>query len=261
MRQRAKTKKKQKKERPKPIGFFKEDGKTKPIMPRVRTKRKVVRKISQEPFLGGKTARLVVTIDGEKIDTKVRWETMKAKSLVKLEYRSPEGLRVSKKYIGPKKREVWVDSKGKEWNKHDVEVVQIMPDGREVPASLFTQTKKIEGETRDKSLMNRFLPSSYLEIWGDDTESQRKLRKMAWKLFREGKVVAVEEFVKAKGAKVYKGFIYPVPSEDGRSFGLEMVVSENLKRRRRWMPAEDVEIVPLEEEEKPKKKPKVPKVW
>jgi len=70
-------------------------------------------------------------------------------------------------------------------------------------------------------------------------------------------VGAVKKFSHGYG-KVYVGFIKPVVSKDGKYFVLEMMLSENKKKRRRWMPTEKA----LTRTKKPKaQEPVVPELW
>jgi len=253
-RQKAKVKRR-------PVGFYTEDGKTKPIFaPKGRGK---VRRVSKEPFLGGRKARLSLSMETEdgviNVDTDIRWETMKTEPLIKTEYRTADGVLVFKRYLGPKKRLAYVDVDGKERDPGEVLLVQVMPDGERREIKPFTATKKIKAEALGKQVVNEFLPHSYLELWADSTEGQEQLRRLAWYLLKTGKVAAVEKFVKAKGRKAYVGFIYPVTDPDHpEEFGLEMMVSENRRRRRRWMPSEPAEVGDEEEEEE---EAEVPKLW
>ena len=259
----------------KPVGFYKKGGKTRPITKKkTKAKTKVVKRVvpdpnryvSKEAYEGGRKARLSFSmeVDGEpfSVDTEVRWETMKANKLVNTEYRTPDGKLVNKKYIGPSKRAAWIDEDRDERNAADVQLGQILPDGSWEPIDPFTATKEIEAEPRPKELMDSFLPNSFLEIWGDSTESQAQLRELARKLYFSGKVAAVRQFVKSKGTKAYVGFIKPVHDpEDDEVFGLEMMVSESRRKRRRWMPAEDIPVLDPSKVEKAGKKAKVPELF
>ena len=261
----------------KPVGFYKKGGKTRPITKAKRKpKTKVVKRVkpvpadpnrfvSKEAYEGGRKARLSFSmeVDGETftVDTDVRWETMKADKLVNTEYRTPDGKVVNKKYLGPSKRAAWVDVDGDERIAADVQLGQILPDGSWEPIDPFTATKEIEAEPRPKELMDSFLPNSFLEIWGDSTESQRELRELARKLYFSGKVAAVRQFVKSKGTKAYVGFIKPVLDPDDEVFGLEMMVSESRRKRRRWMPVEDIPVLDPSKVEKTGKKAKVPELF
>ncbi len=54
---------------------------------------------------------------------------------------------------------------------------------------------------------------------------------------KSGKVGAIKEFSHGYG-KMYVGFLKPIMSKDGKQFGVEIMLSENRRRRRRWMLAE-----------------------
>ena len=262
----------------KPVGFYKKGGKTRPITKAKRKpKTKVVKRVkpvpadpnrfvSKEAYEGGRKARLSFSmeVDGETftVDTDVRWETMKADKLVNTEYRTPDGKVVNKKYLGPSKRAAWVDVDGDERIAADVQLGQILPDGSWEPIDPFTATKEIEAEPRPKELMDSFLPNSFLEIWGDSTESQAQLRELARKLYFSGKVAAVRQFVKSKGTKAYVGFIKPVQDpDDDEVFGLEMMVSESRRKRRRWMPVEELPVLDPSKQKETGKKAKVPELF
>ena len=261
-----------------PVGFYKKGGKTRPITKgkggKAKTKTRVVKRVipapdrfvSKEAYEGGRKAHLTFSmdIDGEvfAISTDIRWETMKANKLVQTEYRTPEDLQVKKKYIGPSKRAAWIDEDGDERSPDDVQLGQLLPDGGWEPIDPFTATKAIDAEPRPKELMDKFLPNSFLEIWGDSTESQQELRKLARKLYFEGQVAAVKSFVKAKGTKAYVGFIKPVQDpDDPEVFGLEMMVSESRRQRRRWMPAEEIPVLDPSKMKETGKTAKVPEVF
>ena len=243
------------KEKERPIGFFREDGVTKPIMPRKGKQTVTIRKVSKETFEGGKVANLKLSMETDDgvidIDTDIRWETQKVEKLVQTEYRTTEGVLCFKKYVGGTPGKLsFVDVDGKIRKDDEVLLVQVLPDGSRKEIDPFTQSKAIKAEARNKEMMNSFLPESYLEIWADNTEGQRQLRKLAWYMIKSGKVAAVREFAKAKGAKAYVGFIYPVLGPDGKTFGLEMMCSENRRERKRWMPSEPAEVVEPEKEKK-----------
>ena len=259
----------------KPVGFYKKGGKTRPITKKkTKAKTKVVKRVvpdpdrfvSKEAYEGGRKARLTFSmeVDGEMftVDTEVRWETMKPEKLVNTESRTPDGKVVNKRYLGPKKRAAWIDEDGDERNAADVQLGQILPDGSWDPIDPFTATKEIEAEPRPKELMDSFLPNSFLEIWGDSTESQAQLRELARKLYFSGKVAAVRQFVKSKGTKAYVGFIKPVQDpDDDEVFGLEMMVSESRRKRRRWMPVEELPVLDPSKQKETGKKAKVPELF
>jgi hypothetical protein len=258
-RQKATTQQKEK-----PIGFFRENGTTKPIMPR-KDKKTVIRKVSKEDYEGGKKANLKLSMKTEdgvlNIDTEIRWESQKTERLVQTEYRTTDGVLCYKKYVGGVSGKLkYVDVDGKIRDQSEVILVQVLPDGSRKEIDPFSQSKEIKAEARKKEIVNAFLPDSYLEIWADSTEGQRQLRRLAWYLLRNGEVAAVRQFAKAKGTKAYVGFIYPVLGPDGKTFGLEMMVSENRRDRKRWMPSEPAEVVEAEEESE-EVKPEVPELW
>ena len=261
----------------KPVGFYREGGKTKPITkPKGKAKTRVVKKVvtkapdeyvSKEAYKGGKEAHLSFTMEDENgevftVDTVIRWETMKPERLVQTESRTPDGKVVSKRYIGPAKRAAWIDEDGDERVSADVQLGQLLPDGSWEPIDPFQMTKEIEAEPRSKEIMDSFLPDSFLEVWGDSTDSQSQLRELARNLYLSGKVAAVRQFVKAKGTKAYVGFIRPVHDpEDEDVFGLEMMVSENRRVRRRWMPVDDIPVLDPAKQEKTGKKATVPELF
>ncbi|MBC8224025.1 hypothetical protein H8E65_05510 [Candidatus Bathyarchaeota archaeon] len=270
------TRKKAKKD--KPVGFYKEGGKTKPITKKKAKKQRVVKRVitkvaapdeyvSKEAYKGGYGAHLTFEMEDEDgevftVDTDVRWETMKADKLVNTESRTPDGKVVNMKYLGPSKRAAWVDEDGDERVSADVQLGQLLPDGSWEPIDPFQMTKEIEAEPRSKEIMDSFLPDSFLEVWGDSTESQSQLRELARNLYLSGKVAAVRQFVKRKGTKAYVGFIKPVHDpEDEDVFGLEMMVSENRRTRRRWMPVDDIPVLDPAKQEKTGKKAKVPELF
>ncbi len=273
-----KVRKKTPKKKAQPVGFYKKGGKTRPITrgkgSKAKAKTKVVKRVipdpnrfvSKEAYEGGRKAHLTFSmeIDGEtfSISTDVRWETMKANKLVETEYRTPDDKVVKKRYLGPSKRAAWVDEDGDERVSADVQLGQLLPDGSWEPIDPFTATKDIDAEPRPKEIMDKFLPNSFLEIWGDTTESQRELREFARKLYFEGKVAAVRQFVKSKGTKAYVGFIKPVQDpDDDEVFGLEMMVSESRRNRRRWMPVEDIPVLDPSKQKETGKKAKVPEMF
>jgi len=278
-KQKTLTKKKvtRKKTKDKPVGFYKKGGKTRPITKgkgKAKAKTKVVKRVvpdpnryvSKEAYEGGRKARLTFSMDVDgktfTINTDVRWETMKPEKLVNTESRTPDGKVVNKRYIGPKKRVAWVDEDGDERVPADVQLGQLLPDGSWEPIDPFTATKDIDAEPRPKEIMDKFLPNSFLEIWGDTTESQRELREFARKLYFEGKVAAVRQFVKSKGTKAYVGFIKPVQDpDDDEVFGLEMMVSESRRNRRRWMPVEEIPVLDPSKQKETGKKAKVPEMF
>ena len=192
---------------------------------------------------------------GLNIKANVRYETEKVDPLIKTVYVA-DGKIVQKKFIGPKKRVAWVDEEGKEHDKSKVQLMQQLPDGRLIPIKI-TKTKDIEVEPVPAKVMEEFHPYSFLEIWGEDEGDVDALRELAFQLKTKGMVGAVKKFSHGYG-KVYVGFIKPVVSKDGKYFVLEMMLSENKKKRRRWMPTEKA----LTRTKKPKaQEPVVPELW
>jgi hypothetical protein len=253
-----KTKKKpQKKE--KVVGFYKENGETKPITAKSGKSVTHTRYVAKENYTGGYKAQLECEVDGVKYDIPVRWETEKVDPLVQSEYRTIKGDKiVNRKFVGPSKRMVYVDEDGEEVSKSEFHLVQVMPDGSTEPIDEFSKTKNINGKAYRKELMEEFHPHSYVEIWGDSTGSQNELRSLAFKLIKTGQIIAVQQFSKSKGRKAYVGFIRAVTDDEG-NFTLEMMVSENKRRRRRWMPSE--RAIVGEEDEVAGKTAKVPKLF
>jgi len=246
------------------IGFFREDGVIKPIT-KTKTKKVVVRKVSKESFEGGKIANLKMSLKTEdgtlKIDTPIRWETQKVNKLVKTEWRTTDGILVKVKYLGGgKKRKAFVDVDGNERSKDEVILVQVLPDGERQEITPFKQTTAIKAEARSKVVMNEFLPTAFLEVWADSTDGQKQLRQLAWYLLRSGRVAAVRSFARGTGKTAYVGFLYPVLSPDGKTFGMEMMISENRRDRQRWMPSEPSEVVEPEEEDE-ELKPDIPELF
>ena len=209
------------------------------------------------PLPKGRKAALHFKAFGLNIKANVRYETEKVDPLIKTAYVDmKDGKVVTRKFIGPKKRMVWVDEEGKEHDKKNVQLVQILDDGRMVPIKI-EKTSKIEVEPVPAKIMDEFHPHSFLEIWGEDADDIEALRDLAFELKTRGMVGAVKKFSHGYG-KVYVGFIRPIISKDGKSFVLEMMLSENKKRLRRWMPTEKA----LTRAGKPKlEEPKVPELW
>ena len=204
---------------------------------------------------GGRKATLRFKGFGLNIKANVRYETEKVDPLIKTAYVA-DGKIVTKKFIGPKKRVAWVDEEGKEHDKSKVQLVQILEDGRMIPIKI-EKTKTIEVEAVPAKVMDEFHPYSFLEIWGEEDEDIDALRDLAFELKTRGMVGAVKKFSHGQG-KIYVGFIKPIISKDGKSFVLEMMLSENKKKHRRWMPTEKA----LSKAGKPKvEEPVVPDLW
>ena len=249
------------------VGFYREGGKTKPIVARSPQASKIVKRYKKEEwadaFSGGRRAQLnfSMTLDdgGEiAINCPIRWETMKVGKLVETEYRTANGDLCQRKLIGGGGGHFGYinQANGQEVPDSDVILCQVKPDGSREEIKPFDASTEVKAEARDKELMHQFLPDSYLEIWSDDPKGQEDLRQLAWQLLQTGKVAAVKKFVKAKGTKAYIGFLYPVVGDDD-TFGLEMMVSENRLERKRWMPAGPVAV---EDDEKSEGEAEVPDV-
>ena len=202
---------------------------------------------------GGRKATLRFKGFGLNIKANVRYETEKVDPLIKTAYVA-DGKIVTKKFIGPKKRVAWVDEDGKEHDKSKVQQVQILDDGSMVPIKI-EKTKVLDVEAVPAKVMDEFHPYSFLEVWGQDDEDVDALRDLAFELKSKGMVGAVRKFSHGYG-KLYVGFIKPVLSKDGKSFVLEMMLSENKKKHRRWMPTEKALKAKKKAEE-----PKVPQLW
>jgi len=202
---------------------------------------------------GGRKATLRFKGFGLNIKANVRYETEKVEPLIKTAYVA-DGKIVTKKFIGPKKRVAWVDESGKEHDKSKVQQVQILDDGSMIPIKI-EKTKVIDVEAVPAKIMDEFHPDSFLEVWGQDDEDIDALRDLAFELKSKGMVGAVKKFSHGYG-KVYVAFIRPILSKDGKSFVLEMMLSENKKKHRRWMPTEKALKAKKKAEE-----PKVPELW
>jgi len=202
----------------------------------------------------GQPATLHYKSESVKVSAKIRYETMKTEPLVKTLHMA-DGKIVHMKYIGPQKQLVWVDDEGKEHDKKDVKLVQQLKDGSFVPV-VISKTKDINVEPVDPRVMEEFQPYSFIEIWGEDEGSEDALRDFAYDLVKNKKIGAVEKFSHGFG-KVYVGFMRPVISKDGKTFTVEMMVSENKKKHRRWMVAEKG----FAEKKKKPEEPEIPKMW
>lgn len=176
---------------------------------------------------------------GVSVSANVRYETEKVDPLIKTKYMA-DGVEVHRRYVGPPKEEKWLDDSGKEHDKAHVELMQELPDGKLVPIKV-EKTEDIDVEPVPKEVMGDFHPYSHLEVWGEKEKDEEGLRKVARNLITEGKVGAIKRFSHGVGGKVYVGFLYPVLSKDGKSFTVEVMLSENRRKRRRWMPAERLE--------------------
>jgi len=188
------------------------------------------------------TRKATVHYEGEntglEISAHVRYETEKVSPLVKTELVA-DGVQVYKRYIGPPKEEKYLDDNGKEHDKSHVEVMQVLPDGKLRPLDV-SRTDDLTIEPVPKSSMNDWHPYSHLEIWGEKGGDDEGLRKIARELVTKGEVGVIKKFSHGVGGKFYVGFLYPVFSKDGKSFTMEVMLSENKRKRRRWMPAERV---------------------
>ncbi|MEM2922242.1 MAG: hypothetical protein QXF26_08010 [Candidatus Bathyarchaeia archaeon] len=203
----------------------------------------------------GQPATLHYKGETVKVSAKIRYETMKTEPLIKT-VNVADGKIVHRKFVGPEKKLVWMDDEGKEHDKKDVKLMQQHVDGSLTPIQI-TKTKDITVEPIDPEVMGAFQPYSFIEIWGEDDTASDSLREFAYDLVKNKKVGAVKKFSHGSG-KVYVGFVHPIISNDGKFFSLELMVSENKKKYRRWMPAEP--------EATPKRKvkaeePEIPEMW
>jgi hypothetical protein len=73
---------------------------------------------------------------------------------------------------------------------------------------------------------------------------------------KNGKVGAVKEFSHGYG-KMYVGFLKPIMNDDGTKFGVEVMLAENKRCRRRWMLAEKSPNAPANKASAPT----VPSFW
>jgi len=229
-------------------------GKPKMPKPLVTTVAKEEKKEELEALGKGQPATLHYKGESVKVSAKIRYETMKTEPLVKTLHMA-DGKIVHMKYIGPQKQLVWVDDEGKEHDKKDVKLVQQLKDGSFVPV-VISKTKDINVEPVDPRVMEDFQPYSFIEIWGEDEGSEDALRDFAYDLVKNKKIGAVEKFSHGFG-KVYVGFMRPVINKDGKTFTVEMMVSENKKKHRRWMVAEKG----FAEKKKKPEEPEIPKMW
>lgn len=223
---------------------------------KTRTKTVSKMKVSGKPLPPGRKATLHFKDGGLSVTAKIRYETEKVDPLIKTVQVS-DGKKVQKRYIGPKKRVAYVDEEGKEHNAKDVQTMQELDDGRLIPIKI-EKTKDIKVDPVPAKVAEDFHPYSFLELWGEDEGDVEGLREVAFQLKTKGQVGAVKQFSHGYG-KMYVGFLKPVMSSDGKHFGLELMLSENKKQRRRWMPTE---LGEAEAEKKPQaQKPVVPDLW
>ena len=192
--------------------------------------------IGKSELLGTRTATIRYRQGGVSLTAKVRYETEKVDPLIKTCYVA-DGVEVHKKFIGPPKEEKWMDDKGKEHDKTKVEQMQVLPDGKWKPIHI-EKTDDIDLEPAPKEIIQEFHPHSYVEMFGSDTKEDVTLQKMAQDMVVTGKVGAIKKFSHG-GGKLYVGFLYPVLSKDGKSFTMEVMLSENRRRRRRWMAVQE----------------------
>lgn len=231
-------------------------GKPKMSKPLVTTVAKEEKKEELEALGKGQPATLHYKGESVKGSAKIRYETMKTEPLVKTLHMA-DGKVVHRKFVGPEKKLVWVDDEGKEHDKKDVKLMQETKDGRFVPV-VVSKTKDIYVEPVDPRVAEEFQPYSFIEMWGEDEGGEDALRDFAYDLVKNKKVGAVEKFSHGFG-KVYVGFIRPVLSKDGKSFTVEMTVSESKKKHRRWMTAEKSVVTAKKKELKAE--PEIPKMW
>ena len=225
--------------------------KTQKPKPRTKTLIEATTEPSTKALPPGKKATLHFKEGKISVTAKIRYETEKVDPLIKTAYVA-DGKVVNKRYIGPKKRVAWVDAEGKEHNQRDVKQMQVKEDGKMAPIKI-TKTSDLKLEPVPDKVMDDFHPHAWIEIWGETDEDNEGLRDVAWELEKKGKVGAVKKFSHGYG-KLYVGFIRPVISKDGKHFVLEMMVSENKRKRRRWMATEPAKKVKAEE-------PEVPELW
>lgn len=241
-------------------GSKKQKGQKFPVSKKTKKAKPVAKKSIPETSLRSKKAELHFSMGKLNIDCNVRWETEKVEPMVKIGYFVGD-TPVFKRYEGPKKTVVWRDVKGKHYNKAEIRQKQMFPDGKTMDITPIKQTKNIVAEAVDKDVMNEFLPAGYVEMWAEKARDQQDLQKMALELVQKGKVAAVSKFARSVGTKVYVGFIYPVLNPDTDEFTMEMMISENIRRRRRWMSSKSIELKREAERKTVKKEVKVPKMW
>ena len=173
---------------------------------------------------------------GVKVTADIRYETEKTDPLVKIINVGPKGQPVHREFVGPAKVEKWFDDAGNEIPKVEVSQAQVMPDGTTKPVKV-EKTKEIKVEPVAAEVPQDFLPYSYLEVWGETDSDTDALREMGADLMKSGKVGGIKEFSHGYG-KMYVGFLRPIMSKDGAKFGVEIMLAENRRHRRRWMLAE-----------------------
>jgi len=194
--------------------------------------------VIEEKLPPGFKAKLTYNNGSVKVSADVRYETEKTDPLVKIVNVDKKTLEpVTKTYEGPPKREVYrLQSTGAEIPKADVGQAQVMPDGTRQLVEL-SKTKEIKVEPVDADVPQNFLPYSFMEVWGESESDTDGLREVGADLAKTGKVGAIKEFSHGYG-KMYVGFLRPIISKDGSKFGVEIMLAENKRSRRRWMPAE-----------------------
>jgi len=207
----------------------------------------------EKKFPAGYRATLHYNGAGRTVTAAVRYETEKVDPLIKTVHVAPNGEVVHREFIGPAKREAWMDQAGNEYNKNDVKTAQVMPDGTLKPV-VIEKTKDIEVDPVDPAVAEDFLPYSYLELWGEGDSDNEGMRKVAADLIKTGKIGAIKQFSHGYG-KIYVGFMRPIFAKDGKSFGVEVMLSENKRHRRRWMLVDKAAAAPKAA------KAEVPQLW
>jgi hypothetical protein len=200
----------------------------------------------------GQPATLHYKGETVKVSAKIRYETMKTEPLIKT-VNVADGKIVHRKFVGPEKKLVWIDEEGKEHDKKDVELMQQRDDGSLVAIEI-SKTKDITVEPVDPRVVDDFQPYSSIEVWGEDETADDSLREFAYDLIKNKQVGAIKKFSHGFG-KVYVGFVRPILSKDGKSFTLEITISENKKKFRRWTSAEPSKRKVKAEE------PEIPQLW
>jgi len=192
--------------------------------------------VIEEKLPPGFKAKLSYDGDGVKVSADIRYETEKTDPLIQIKHIGSKGEIVHREFVGPAKVEKWFDENGNEVAKADVGTAQVMPDGSLKPV-IVAKTKEIKVEPVDADVPQNFLPYSFLEVWGEGDSDTDGLRKMGADLMKTGKVGAIKEFSHGYG-KMYVGFLRPIMNKDGSKFGIEIMLAENKRSRRRWMLAE-----------------------
>ena len=209
-----------------------------------------------EKLFAGWKAKLTYSNGGLDVSADVRYETEKTEALVKIVNVDKEMHQVTRTFEGPAKREVYRNNDtGAEVPKAEVGQAQVMPDGSLKPVKL-EKTKDIKVEPINPQVANDFLPYSFLEVWGNGESDDDGLRKMAVDLMKNGKIGGVKEFSHGYG-KMYMGFLKPIMNDDGTKFGIEVMLTENKRVRRRWMLAEKSPNAPANKASAPT----VPSFW